>query len=102
MKTVVLGAAVTNEWGRKKMDVAMQAQTNGQQTSDAVARAKRANMFRCMVFGTAFAVGLTFGVSPGMAQNADTSGTATEIQPPAADVLQSDNRQSNNDASRDV
>lgn len=102
MKTVVLGAAVTNEWGRKKMDVAMQAQTNGQQTSDAVARAKRANMFRCMVFGTAFAVGLTFGVSPGMAQNADTSGTATEIQPPAADVLQSDKRQSNNDASGDV
>ncbi|UKV14587.1 polysaccharide deacetylase family protein [Thalassospiraceae bacterium SW-3-3] len=64
----------------------MQSQTNVQQNSDAVVRANGVNMFRCMVFGAAFAIGLTAGVSLGIAQEASTSGTTTTAESPSGNA----------------
>lgn len=71
----------------EKMDVAMQSQTNRQRNFENMSRANGgSSMFRCMIFGAAFAVGLTFGISPGMAQDMAQSegatGTTTSEQSP--------------------
>ncbi len=70
------------------MDVAMQSQTNKQRHFEKMSRASGGRgMFRCMIFGAAFAVGLTFGISPGMAQGTaqdeGASDTTTSGQSPA-------------------
>ncbi|WP_245829628.1 polysaccharide deacetylase family protein [Thalassospira alkalitolerans] len=66
----------------------MQSQTNGQRYFENGARLHRMQgrgMFKCMVFGAAFAVGLTFGPSLSLAQDADNTSVTANDQAPTVD-----------------
>lgn len=67
----------------------MNFEAKGQRPSEMTGRFRPDTMLRGMVFGMSFAVGLTFGAGPGMAQSTET-GTGTGTGTGASESIQTD------------